>query len=46
MTLVEPININNLENRVLEWKINAVVGDSLTLYWGLLGEYYFKFYVQ
>ena len=39
-------NINNLENGLLDWKVNAASGDSLTLYWGLLGEYYFKFYAQ
>jgi len=40
------LNINNLENGLLDWKVNAASGDSLTLYWGLLGEYYFKFYAQ
>ena len=37
-------NINNLENGLLYWEFNAAVGDSLTLYWVLLGENYFKYY--
>jgi flagellar motor protein MotB len=40
------INISDLENGLSDWEINAAVGDSLTQYWGLLGEYYFKFYAQ
>ena len=39
-------NITNLENGLLDWEVNAAVGDSLMTYWGLLGEYYFKFYAQ
>ena len=40
------INISDLENGLLDWGVNAAVGDSLMTYWGLLGEYYFKFYAQ
>ena len=32
------INISDLENGLSDWEINAAVGDSLTQYWGLLGE--------
>jgi hypothetical protein len=39
-------NIESLEKGLSDWEVNAAVGDSLTNYWGLLGEYYFKFYAQ
>ena len=39
-------NINDLENRLSDWEVNAFIGDSLTTYWGTLGEYYLRFYVQ
>ena len=39
-------SINDLEKRLSNWEVIAPMGDSLTTYWGKLGEYYFTFYVQ
>jgi len=39
-------SINDLEKRLSNWEVIAPMGDSLTTYWGRLGEYYFTFYVQ
>ena len=39
-------SINGLEKRLSNWEVIAPMGDSLTTYWGKLGEYYFTFYVQ
>ena len=39
-------SINDLEKRLSNWEGIAPMGDSLTTYWGKLGEYYFTFYVQ
>ena len=39
-------DIIGLEKRLDAWEVNASIGDSLTTYWGALGEFYFTFYVQ
>ena len=39
-------SICDLEERLSDWGSSAPMGDSLTTYWGKLGEYYFTFYVQ